>query len=38
MLDKFASLPVDVTGKLNATATLAGSIDNPQAVGRIAVG
>jgi translocation and assembly module TamB len=35
MVDKFASLPIDVTGKLNATATLAGTIDNPQAVGEL---
>ncbi len=34
-LDKFVALPIDVTGNLNATATLAGSIDNPQAVGEL---
>lgn len=37
VLDNFVRLPNDVelTGNLNATATLAGSVDNPQAVGEL---
>lgn len=34
-LDRFVQLPVEVTGKLNATATLAGSLFNPQALGEL---
>lgn len=34
-LKKFALLPVDVTGQVNATATVAGSIANPQAIGEL---
>jgi len=33
MLNKFVQLPIAVTGNLNGTATLAGSTENPQAVG-----
>ncbi|MBD1878456.1 translocation/assembly module TamB [Coleofasciculus sp. FACHB-T130] len=32
---QFANLPVDITGNLNGTATLAGSINNPQAIGEL---
>lgn len=37
VLDKFVKLPnnIELTGKLNATATLAGDIANPQAVGEL---
>ncbi|MBD2743496.1 translocation/assembly module TamB [Coleofasciculus sp. FACHB-1120] len=34
-LQEFANLPVDITGNLNGTATLAGSINNPQAIGEL---
>ncbi|HEY9750736.1 MAG TPA: translocation/assembly module TamB domain-containing protein, partial [Allocoleopsis sp.] len=37
ILDRFVALPVDITGKLNATATLAGSLVNPQAVGELSL-
>ncbi|MBD2097215.1 translocation/assembly module TamB domain-containing protein [Trichocoleus sp. FACHB-591] len=36
-LDRFVTLPVDISGKLNATATLAGSLVNPQAVGELSL-
>lgn len=35
VLNDFVQLPVSVTGNLDATATLAGSIDNPQAIGDV---
>ena len=34
-LNNFVKLPVDITGQLNATATLAGSPQNPQALGEL---
>jgi translocation and assembly module TamB len=34
-LQDLVSLPVDVDGNLNATATLAGSLQNPQVIGEI---
>ncbi|MFE1746614.1 translocation/assembly module TamB domain-containing protein [Coleofasciculus sp. H7-2] len=34
-LQQFANLPIDITGNLNGTATLAGSINNPQAIGEL---
>ena len=37
MLREFVSLPVDLTGNLNATATVAGSTQNPQARGELSV-
>ena len=37
MLNNFVKLPVDYTGNLNATATLAGSIKNPQAKGELQI-
>ena len=36
-LQNFVELPIDVTGKLNATATLGGSLANPQARGELAL-
>nr|WP_290221935.1 translocation/assembly module TamB [Trichocoleus desertorum] len=36
-LDQFVTLPLDITGELNATATLAGSLMNPQAVGELSL-
>ena len=36
-LDNFVNLPVEITGQLNATATLAGSLQNPQAVGELSL-
>jgi len=33
ILNKFVKLPVAITGQLNATATVAGSQQNPQAIG-----
>ncbi|HEY9858918.1 MAG TPA: translocation/assembly module TamB domain-containing protein, partial [Candidatus Obscuribacterales bacterium] len=36
-LDQFVTLPLDITGELNATATLAGSLVNPQAVGELSL-
>lgn len=35
VLDNFVNLPGDITGNLNATATLAGGSENPQAVGEL---
>ncbi|MUL35370.1 translocation/assembly module TamB domain-containing protein [Gloeocapsopsis dulcis] len=35
MLADFVDLPVDVTGQLNGSATLAGTIENPQAIGEV---
>ncbi len=35
VLNNFAQLPVEITGNLNATASLAGSTENPQAVGEL---
>lgn len=37
VLNNFVKLPVDYTGNLNATATLAGSIKNPQAKGELQI-
>lgn len=37
VLDSYVSLPVELTGELNATATLAGSLQNPQAVGELSL-
>ncbi len=34
-LQEFVVLPIDVTGKINASATLAGSIQDPQARGEV---
>ena len=34
-LQDYAALPIPVTGKLNATATLAGTVANPQATGEL---
>jgi translocation and assembly module TamB len=34
-LQDFVDLPVDLTGKLNGTATIAGSLNNPQARGQL---
>ena len=34
---QLANFPVDITGNLNGTATLAGSINNPQAIGELAL-
>lgn len=35
VLNNFVALPVELAGELNATATLAGSLENPQAVGEL---
>ncbi|MEH1904651.1 MAG: translocation/assembly module TamB domain-containing protein [Nostoc sp.] len=37
ILNNFVKLPVGITGNLNATATLAGSIANPQAIGELQI-
>lgn len=37
VLKSFVKLPVDITGQLNATATLAGSQANPQAIGELSL-
>ncbi len=37
VLNNFVKLPVGITGNLNATAALAGSIDNPQARGELQI-
>lgn len=37
VLKSFVKLPVDFTGQLNATATLAGSVANPQAIGELSL-
>lgn len=37
VLNNFAKLPVGLTGHLNGTAALAGSIDNPQAKGELQI-
>ena len=37
VLKNFVKLPVDLTGQLNATATLAGSQANPQAIGELSL-
>ena len=35
VLKNFVQLPIDITGQLNATATLGGSVANPQAIGEL---
>ena len=37
MLNNFVELPITLNGNLNAKATLAGSIENPQAIGELAI-
>ncbi|AFZ29093.1 protein of unknown function DUF490 [Gloeocapsa sp. PCC 7428] len=34
-LTDFVDLPIDVTGQLNGSATLAGTVENPQAIGEL---
>ena len=37
LINNFAKLPVDITGNLNGSAALAGSLANPQARGELAI-
>lgn len=37
LLNKYIKLPVNITGNLNATAALSGSINNPHAIGRASI-
>ncbi|HEY9692525.1 MAG TPA: translocation/assembly module TamB domain-containing protein [Oculatellaceae cyanobacterium] len=37
VLNDFVDVPVDITGKLNASATIAGSLENPRSRGEITI-